>query len=115
MVTAGSISTKFFLSQSTFGPAAENRLLGFLTIGYEIDDRVAAQVSRIAASQVAFYYGDTSGEDALSPMQELNSTGSARSHAALGSSGPEQIQLGEEHFLITSLRARGRRRIPRCV
>jgi len=25
-----------------FGPAAENRLLGFLIIGYEIDDRLAA-------------------------------------------------------------------------
>jgi len=46
-----------FLKPIYFGPAAENRLLGFLVIGYEIDDRVASQVSRIAASQVAFYYG----------------------------------------------------------
>ena len=48
-----------FLKPIYFGPAADNRLLGFLVIGYEIDDRVASQVSRIAASQVAFYYGDT--------------------------------------------------------
>ena len=39
-------------------------------IGYEIDDRVAAQVSRIAASQVAFYYDDAVVKTTLSPMQE---------------------------------------------
>src|SRR5215471_15540465 len=59
-----------FLKPIYFGPAAENRLLGFLVIGYEIDDRVASQVSRIAASQVAFYYGDTIVRSTLSPAQE---------------------------------------------
>ncbi len=53
-----------------FGPATENRLLGFLAIGYEIDDRVASQVSRIAASQVAFYYGDDIVRSTLAPAQE---------------------------------------------
>src|SRR5438876_2077729 len=48
-----------FLKPIYFGPASANRLLGFLAVGYEIDDRLAAEVSRISASQVAFYYGDT--------------------------------------------------------
>lgn len=96
-----------FLKPIYFGPAAENRLLGFLTIGYEIDDRVAAQVSRIAASQVAFYYGDTVVKTTLSPMQEAELDRQRGLHAALGSSGPEQIQLGEERFLITSLELAG--------
>src|SRR5580692_12954741 len=47
-----------FLKPIYSGPAVENKLLGFLGVGYEIDDTVASQVSRIAASQVAFYYGD---------------------------------------------------------
>jgi signal transduction histidine kinase len=96
-----------FLKPIYFGPASENRLLGFLTIGYEIDDRVAAQVSRIAASQVAFYYGDTVVKTTLSPMQEAELNRQRGVHAALGASGPEQIQLGEERFLITSLELAG--------
>jgi signal transduction histidine kinase len=96
-----------FLKPIYFGPASENRLLGFLAIGYEIDDRVAAQVSRIAASQVAFYYGDTVVKTTLSPMQEAELNRQRSLHAALGSSGPEQIQLGEERFLITSLELAG--------
>jgi signal transduction histidine kinase len=85
-----------------FGPAAENRLLGFLIIGYEIDDRVAAQVSRIAASQVAFYYDDVVVKTTLTPMQEAE-LGRQRNAHPSGSPGAEQIQLGEERFLITSL------------
>ncbi len=96
-----------FLKPIYFGPASENRLLGFLSIGYEIDDRVAAQVSRIAASQVAFYYGDTVVKSTLSPMQEAELNRQRAAHAALGASGPEQIQLGEERFLITSLELAG--------
>ncbi len=96
-----------FLKPIYFGPAAENRLLGFLVIGYEIDDRVASQVSRIAASQVAFYYGDAVVKTTLSPMQEAELDRQRTLHAAPGASGPEQIQLGEERFLITSLELTG--------
>src|SRR5256885_4602913 len=35
-----------FLKPIYFGPAADNRLLGYLIVGYEIDARVAAQVGR---------------------------------------------------------------------
>src|SRR5205823_14882138 len=47
-----------FLKPIYFGPASADKLLGFLIIGYEIDDRVASQISRITSSKVAFYYGD---------------------------------------------------------
>src|SRR5438128_488126 len=59
-----------FLRPIYFGPAEENRLLGFLIIGYEIDERTASQVGRIAASQVAFYYGDAVVKTTLSAVQE---------------------------------------------
>src|SRR5262249_30879899 len=36
-----------FLKPIYFGPASENRLLGYLVIGYEIDDAIATQVSVI--------------------------------------------------------------------
>ncbi len=53
-----------------FGPATANVLLGFLVVGSEIDDATAAQVSRVAASQVAFSYGNTIVRTTLSPAQE---------------------------------------------
>ena len=92
-----------FLKPIYFGAASENRQLGFLVVGYEIEDRVAAQVSRIAASQVAFYYDHNIVRSTLSPSQE---TELARQRSGLipaGSSEPEEVQLGDERFLGTSL------------
>ena len=96
-----------FLQPIYFGAAAENRLLGFLVIGHEIDDRLASQVSRIAASQVAFCYGSSIVKTTLTPVQEsdLNRQGVLQSPS--GAAGPEEIQLGDERFLITSLELAG--------
>jgi signal transduction histidine kinase len=91
-----------FLKPIYFGPASENRLLGFLVIGYEIDDNLASQISRIAASQVAFCYGDTIVRSTLSPAHEAELS----QHPVLSSQGvtePERVQLGDERFLGTSL------------
>ena len=92
-----------FLKPIYAGPAAENNLLGFLVIGYEIDDTVAAQVSRIAASQVAFYYGDTIVRSTLDPTHEAELSRHPIVRSAPGIPEPEQVQLGDERFLATSL------------
>ena len=86
-----------------FGPATENRLLGFLAIGYEIDDRVASQVSRIAASQVAFYYGDDIVRSTLAPAQESELARHSALRSTPGVSQPLEMQLGDESFLSTSV------------
>jgi signal transduction histidine kinase len=96
-----------FLKPIYFGPAAENRLLGFLVIGYEIDDGVASQVSRIAASQVAFYYGDTIVSSTLTPTREAQLAQQHVVHFKPGSAEPEEVQLDEERFLGTSLELAG--------
>jgi signal transduction histidine kinase len=98
-----------FLRPIYFGPAEENRLLGFLVIGYEIDDRLTSQVGRIAASQVAFYYGDAAVKTTLTPVQESELARQRVLHSASDASGAEEIQLGEERFLITSLELAGAR------
>lgn len=91
-----------FLKPIYFGPAAENHLLGFLVIGYEIDDNVAAQVSRIAASQVAFCYGDMIVRSTLDSAHEADlARHPVRSRP--GVTDPEEVQLGDERFLGTSL------------
>jgi signal transduction histidine kinase len=92
-----------FLKPIYSGPAVENKLLGFLVIGYEIDDTVASQVSRIAASQVAFYYGDTIVRSTLDPTHEAELSRHPIVHSAPGIPEPEQVQLGDERFLATSL------------
>jgi signal transduction histidine kinase len=96
-----------FLRPIYFGPAEENRLLGFLVIGYEIDDRLTSQVGRIAASQVAFYYGDAVVKTTLTPLQESELSRQPVLQPPSGDSGPAEIQLGEERFLITSLELAG--------
>lgn len=92
-----------FIKPIYAGPAAENNLLGFLVIGYEIDDTVAAQVSRIAASHVAFYYGDTIVRSTLDPTHEAELSHHPILQSAPGILEPEQVQLGDERFLATSL------------
>jgi signal transduction histidine kinase len=88
-----------FLKPIYFGPASENKLLGFLIVGYEIDDRVASQISRITTSKVAFYYRDVVVTSTLPPQNQaqlaqkfLNTPGS-----------PTSLQLGSEQFLATRL------------
>jgi signal transduction histidine kinase/predicted GNAT superfamily acetyltransferase len=97
-----------FLKPIYFGPAAENRQLGFLVIGHEIDDTVASQLSRIAASQVAFYYDDGIVKTTLTASQEveLGRQGSVHPNA---SAEAEEVQLGDERFLGTSLELAGQK------
>ena len=98
-----------FLQPVYFGPAEQNHPLGFLVIGYEIDDRLTTQVGRIAASQVAFYYGDTVVKTTLSAVQESELPRQRMLQPQTGVSGPEEIQLGEERYLITALEFAGAR------
>ena len=95
-----------FLRPIYFGPAEGNHLLGFLAIGYEINDRLTSQVGRIAASQVAFYYGDTVVKTTLTPVQESELARQRLLQPPSGDS-PAETQLGEERFLTTSLELAG--------
>ena len=94
---------EIFLKPIYFGPAAADRLLGFLVIGFEIDDRVASQISRIASGQVAFYYGDTIVTSTLTPAIQPELAKQKQPEVERGISQPESIQLGDERFLETTL------------
>lgn len=93
-----------FLKPIYFGPASEDKMLGVLAIGYEIDDRLASEVSRIAASHVAFYYRDTIVKSTLTPAQE-SELGQQKVRAA--ADGGQEVQLGDERYLATSLELAG--------
>jgi len=86
-----------------FGPASEGHLLGYLVIGYEIDDSVTSQLSRIAASQVAFYYGNNMVRSTFDPSRESELGRSSIAQSVAAPSEPQEIQLGDERYLATSL------------
>lgn len=90
------------------GSSTEGTLLGFLVIGYEINDRLAGQVSKVAGSQVAFSYGDEIVATTLSSSQ-------IRGHSLIGGSMqdvPRDVKVGDEHFLATSLVLSGSQSTP---
>jgi len=92
-----------FIQPVYFGAAAQNSPLGVVAVGHEIDDHTAREVSRIAASQVAFYYGDTLALSTLTPSQETELSQKARPSLNESRSATEEIQLGDERFLTTSV------------
>ena len=98
---------EIFLKPIYFGPAEDNHRLGFLVLGYEIDDRVASQVSRIAASQVAFYYGDAIVRSTLPSFLQAQLARHPIAHSVAAVSGPQEVRLSDEQFLGTSLELAG--------
>ncbi len=92
-----------FLQDIYFGPASGHQILGYLLLGYEIDDRVARDLSRVAASKVAFRYGDAIVRSTLKPAQESELLRVAPRTAAGGPPQGDPIRLGEERFLATSV------------
>lgn len=95
-----------FLQPIYFGSRSDNTLLGVLATGYEIDDRVARDVSRLSACRVAFRYGKTIVVSTLSASQQAELR---RSDPLLGpeSPGPADVQLAGERFLATSVALNG--------
>lgn len=106
-----------FVQPVYFGSKTDGPLLGFLIIGYEIDDRLAREVSKVSASQVAFSYGDEIVATTLSPVQSqsaaLRALSAGSSHSGSSQNGLAQngsaqnglrdVKVGDELFLATSL------------
>ena len=89
-----------FLKPVYFGPAADNRLLGFMVVGYEIDSRVASQIGRIANSKIAFSY---EGLIVTSTLPDDLSQQLAAKGFPQQSVQPYPVQLGNERFLETTV------------
>ncbi|MGD0507324.1 MAG: ATP-binding protein [Terriglobales bacterium] len=92
-----------FLQDIYFGPASGRHVLGYLLLGYEIDDHVARDLSRVAASEVAFRYGEVIVRSTLKPAQESELLRVAPRTAAGGPPQGDQIWLGGERFLATAV------------
>jgi signal transduction histidine kinase len=93
------------------GSRTDGTLLGFLVIGYEIDDRLAAEVSKVAGSQVAFSCGNEIVGTTLMPTQTEGGSIEALI-AGTAHDDPRDVEIGSERFLATSLVLSGSRSTP---
>ncbi len=93
------------------GTRTDGTLLGFLVIGYEINDRQAALVGKVAGSQVAFSCGNEIVGTTLTPAQ---AQGRGIHDLIAGSvhDDPRDIEIGSERFLATSLALSGSQTAP---
>ena len=93
------------------GSPTEGTLLGFLVIGYEINDRVATEVGKIAGSQVAFSCRD---EVITTTLPDSQVAGGNLRALITGSpqESPHDVEIGNERFLATSLDLSGSKTTP---
>lgn len=92
-----------FLKPIYFGPAVEGKIFGFLVIGYEIDERVAEQISRIAGGRVAFYYSGQIVTSTLGSSDEANLNKIESEASESASLEPQPVRMGNERFLQTTI------------
>ncbi len=93
------------------GSRTDGTLLGFLVIGYEINDRLAGSVGKVAGSQVAFSCGDEVVATTLPPQQTHSQSLEKLTTGSVGEE-PRDIEIGRERFLATSLELSGSRETP---
>ncbi|MGO8795628.1 MAG: ATP-binding protein [Candidatus Sulfotelmatobacter sp.] len=102
-----------FVQPVYFGKT-EGPLLGFLIIGYEIDERLAQEISKVSASQVAFSYGDELVATTLTPGQAqtpgVRALAAGSSQAAALAGAPRDVEVGKETFVATSLDLSGQQK-----
>jgi signal transduction histidine kinase len=84
-----------------FGPLDNSRLLGIVTVGYQINDNVTKTVAAIAASKVAFQYGDTIVSSTLTPSQLKHIP--ANVDVPEDKMGAFEVKIEGERFVATSL------------
>lgn len=85
-----------------FGDPANGSQQGLVVVGYEISDQVAADISRVASSEVAFRYGSRIVVSTLNPAQRDDLARQASGKAARAGVPPADIELGGERFLATT-------------
>ena len=85
-----------------FGPASENRTIGFLGVGHEIDEQAAREFGNIASSEVAFQSGNTVVASTLGKTQQAELTRQLGSSPERGTD-PKEIQIGREDYLATTV------------
>jgi signal transduction histidine kinase len=92
-----------FLRPIYFGAPKNASQLGILCVGHEISEAVAREVSKVASSQVAFFYGNRMIVSTLQPDQQSDLSQMPSSRTGFAEPRSATIRLGGEEFLFTSV------------
>ena len=92
-----------FLHPIYFGAPKNGSQLGVLCVGHEISESVAREVSKVASSQVAFFYGNRMIVSTLQPDQQSDLSQMPSSRTGFPEPQAATIRLGGEEFLFTSV------------
>ncbi len=86
-----------------FGAATENTVLGYLAVGYAIDERAARELSNVASSQVAFQCDGLLVATTLAPewQPEFIKQVAGGEKGRVGSE--RELHLGSERYLAASV------------
>jgi signal transduction histidine kinase/CheY-like chemotaxis protein len=82
-----------------FGAESKDSTLGYLAVGHEIDEHAARDFSKVAASDVAFRWGDTFVASTLTPAQQAELGRQPQRDSA----GAQETQIGKERYLATTV------------
>jgi signal transduction histidine kinase len=86
-----------------FGTSREGATLGFLAVGQEIQVQAAKDFSTVAASDVVFFYGDMLVATTLDGKRQTALASFLRSRNMSPRQIPEEVQLGSEKFVVTTV------------
>ena len=95
----GSHLYEVFARPIYFGPPSADHFLGFLAVGYEINDATAAEISRVAGGHVVFYYDHQIVKSTLTPDEEKQ----LAITTSTGDIASDSILVGNERFLTASV------------
>jgi len=90
-----------FVQPIYFGDPAAQRRLGHLALGYEVNARIAEEISRVSASQVVFTFQGKIVTSTLSSARQNESL--ASDFPGRLSEQPAEIRLDDESFLVSSV------------
>ena len=91
-----------FIEPIYIGDPQGGHAIGVLAVGYEVDAAAAADVTRVASSNVGFGYEKRLIISTVPPGQQPDLADYVG--ALGGDTGPQDIRLGGERFLATSVR-----------
>jgi two-component system, cell cycle sensor histidine kinase and response regulator CckA len=86
-----------------FGDAAKGTTIGYLVVGYEIDARAARDFRGVVESEVAFGWTDKVVASTLPFAGTTELERKAKRIPADSSRSPQEIELGNEHYLMTTV------------
>jgi signal transduction histidine kinase len=91
-----------FFEPLYFGRRTNGTLLGYVAMGYEINDSVAREVGQVAAADVVFYANGAVASSTLRGRREANVSGLAETFSKSGTQA-EDTYPGGEHYLAASV------------